>query len=44
MEGRGPLKSDEAYKALEAYFLANGSNINIAELFTQDPDRFSKFT
>lgn len=44
MEGRGPLKSDESYKKLEAYFNANGNNINISKLFTQDPDRFSKFS
>ena len=43
MEGRGSLKSDEAYKALEAYFTSNGENINIAELFAKDPDRFGKF-
>jgi len=44
MEGRGSLKSDEAYKALEAYFTSNGENINIAELFAKDPDRFGKFS
>ena len=43
MEGRGPLRSDEAFKALEAYFVKHGNNINIAELFTKDKDRFSKF-
>ena len=43
MEGRTPLKSDEAYKKLEAYFIDHGKSINIAELFQEDPERFSKF-
>ena len=43
MEGRGSLTSDEAYKALQAYFEANGNDINIAKLFSEDQDRFNKF-
>ena len=43
MEGRGPLTSDEAYKALQAYFDSNGSKINIYESFAKDQDRFNKF-
>jgi len=44
MEGRGSLTSDEAYKALQAYFDANGKNINIAKLFSEDQERFTKFS
>ena len=43
MEGRGSLTSDEAYKALQAYYDANGKDINIAKLFSEDPERFTKF-
>jgi hypothetical protein len=43
MEGRGPLTSDEAYKALQTYFDSNGSKINICESFAKDPERFNKF-
>jgi len=44
MEGRGSLTSDEAYKALQAYYDANGKDINIAKLFSEDPERFTKFS
>jgi len=44
MEGRGSLTSDEAYKALQAYYDANGKGINIAKLFSEDPERFTKFS
>ena len=43
MEGRGPLTSDEAYKALQAYFDSNGNKIDINDSFAKDPDRFNKF-
>merc|ERR1711962_1607939 len=32
------------YKALQAYFNANGNNINIAKLFSEDQERFTKFS
>jgi len=44
MEGRGSLTSDEAYKALQAYYDANSKDINIAKLFSEDPERFTKFS
>merc|ERR1712126_224513 len=44
MEGRGSLTSDESYKALQAYYDANGKGINIAKLFSEDPERFTKFS
>jgi hypothetical protein len=43
MDGRGPLTSDAAFLKLKAYFDQHGADINIHQLFNQDPERFNKF-
>ena len=43
MEGKAPLRQDEAFKKLQDYFDKTGKGINILKEFQADPDRFSKF-
>ncbi len=43
MEGKGPLKQDAAYKALEAHYSASGKDVDIAKAFAADSKRFDKF-
>jgi glucose-6-phosphate isomerase len=43
MDGRGPLTSDAAFVQLKEYFDQHGADINIHDLFNQDPERFNKF-
>ncbi len=43
MEGKGPLKQDAAYKALEAHYATSGKDVDIAKAFAADPKRFDKF-
>lgn len=38
------LSTDAAYKKIQDYYNANGSKINIKELFDNDPKRFEKFS
>ncbi|XP_025832171.1 glucose-6-phosphate isomerase [Agrilus planipennis] len=44
MEARPFLTSDSAYKKLQEYYNSNGNQININQLFSQDPERFKKFS
>jgi len=44
LDGKGPLKEGVAWKALQKYFDDNKNSINIAEMFSKDSDRFSKFS
>ena len=43
MDGQGPLSADEAFQKLKAYHADHGKDINIHQLFLQDPQRFEKF-
>ena len=43
MDGRGPLSSDPAFVKLQEHFDAAGKNLNINDLFKEDPDRFKTF-
>jgi hypothetical protein len=43
MDGRGGLTQDPAFLKLKDYFDTNGKSINIANLFSADPQRFSTF-
>nr|ACO13160.1 Glucose-6-phosphate isomerase [Lepeophtheirus salmonis] len=43
MDGKGPLREDSAFKALQNYFDSNGNNLNIASLFKEDSERFNKY-
>ena len=43
MDGRGTLAQDEAFMKLQEHRNQQGDNINIANLFASDSDRFSKF-
>ena len=38
------LTADAAYQKIQDYYNANGSKINIKELFDNDPKRFDKFS
>ena len=38
------LTADAAYQKIQEYYNANGSKINIKELFDNDPKRFDKFS
>jgi len=44
MDGRGTLAQDEAFVKLQEHRNQQGDNINIANLFASDSDRFSKFS
>jgi len=44
LDGKAPLKETGAWKALQQYFDDNKNNINIADMFSKDSDRFSKFS
>jgi len=44
MDGRGTLAQDEAFMKLQEHRNQQGDNINIANLFASDSDRFSKFS
>ncbi|KAG7177842.1 Glucose-6-phosphate isomerase-like 2 [Homarus americanus] len=44
MEGKAFLTEESAYKALQDYYDANGSKINILKMFKEDPDRFNKYS
>ncbi|XP_040584010.1 glucose-6-phosphate isomerase [Lepeophtheirus salmonis] len=44
MDGKGPLREDSAFKALQNYFDSNGNNLNIASLFKEDSERFNKYS
>lgn len=37
------LTADPVYQKIQQYYDANGSKINIKELFASDPKRFDKF-
>ena len=43
MDGRGALAQDPAFQKLKAFHEKNGDSINIANLFSADPERFEKF-
>ena len=43
MDGRSGLGQDPAFLKLKEYFDQNGSSLNIANMFKEDPERFSKF-
>jgi len=44
MDSARPLLTEEpAYKALLQYFNDSGTKLNMAQMFQQDPGRFSKF-
>ncbi|XP_054740557.1 glucose-6-phosphate isomerase [Anastrepha obliqua] len=45
MAGPLPFLLDEpAYKNLERFYMSTGQNINMTELFAQDPNRFKKYS
>ena len=43
MDGRGALAQDPAFQKLKEFHEKNGDSINIANLFSADPERFEKF-
>ena len=43
MDGRGALTQDPAFQKLKEFYEKNGDSINIANLFSADPERFEKF-
>ena len=43
MDGRSGLGQDPAFIKLKEYFDQNGSSLNIANMFKEDAQRFSKF-
>lgn len=43
MDGKSFLTEDSAYQNLLQYFNDTGKNLNINQLFAQDPDRFNKY-
>lgn len=43
MEGKAYLNDDEAFQNLQKYFQEKGKNLNIHQLFAEDPDRFKKY-
>ena len=43
MEGKSPLRQDEAFKKLQDFFDKTGKDINILKEFQADPDRFTKY-
>merc|ERR1739838_763075 len=44
MDGRGGLTQDPAFQKLKEFHEKNGDSINIANLFSADPERFEKFS
>lgn len=40
---RAQLTSEESWKCLQTYFDTNGKNVNILQMFKEDPKRFEKF-
>jgi len=44
MDGRGALTQDPAFQKLKEFHEKNGDSINIANLFSADPERFEKFS
>ena len=44
LKGKAYLKDTEAWQKLQNYFDQNKNAINILELFTKDPERFSKYS
>nr|CAG4641535.1 EOG090X02RQ [Eurycercus lamellatus] len=44
MDGKSFLTDDSAYQNLLKYFQEKGKNVNINQLFQQDPDRFKKYS
>jgi glucose-6-phosphate isomerase len=38
------LSTDPVYQKIQQYYDANGSKINIKQLFESDPKRFDKFS
>ncbi|KAK4309771.1 hypothetical protein Pmani_018618 [Petrolisthes manimaculis] len=44
MAGKTFLTEETAFKNLQAYYDANGSKINIDQLFKKDPERFNKYS
>jgi len=44
LDGKAPLKETAAWQALQKYFDEHKNSINIADMFSKDPDRFSKFS
>lgn len=43
MSGKSQLTKDPVWQKIFAYFTANGTKINIKELFDKDPKRFEKY-
>nr|CAG4643797.1 EOG090X02RQ [Lepidurus arcticus] len=43
MDGKSFLLEDPAWQALQKHFDSKGKNLNIGQLFQEDPDRFNKF-
>lgn len=43
MSGKPQLTKDLVWQKIFAYFTANGTKINIKELFDKDPKRFEKY-
>lgn len=43
MSGKPQLTKDPVWQKIFAYFTANGTKINIKELFDKDPKRFEKY-
>ncbi|KAK7084693.1 hypothetical protein SK128_021443 [Halocaridina rubra] len=44
MEGKGFLSEEAAFKNLQDYYNKHGRNINILQMFKEDPERFSKYS
>lgn len=44
MEGKGYLTEEASYKALQDYYDKNGKDINILQMFKDDPGRFDKYS
>uniref|UniRef100_A0A336LPQ0 Glucose-6-phosphate isomerase n=1 Tax=Culicoides sonorensis TaxID=179676 RepID=A0A336LPQ0_CULSO len=44
MSGKPQLTKDPVWQKIFAYFTANGTKINIKELFDKDPKRFEKYS
>ncbi|XP_066968579.1 glucose-6-phosphate isomerase [Macrobrachium rosenbergii] len=44
MEGKGFLTEEASYKALQDYYDKNGKDINILQMFKDDPGRFDKYS
>lgn len=44
MDGKTFLTEDEAFQKLQKYFQEKGKDLNIYQMFQQDPERFKKFS